>query len=341
MYGRSIHVSNAFPAYKRCVRAIVPAVDLRALHCFVTVGEHLSFSRAARGLQLSQPALSRQIQRLEAELGTRLFDRIGRRIALTVAGEDMLAEARPLLEGAESLKARVQQLARGSTGILRIGATPQTLESLVSQLLTRYRRICPDVEVQLVEDGAASLTDHIERGLINVAIAALPRGTTLQGRALFPLGVLAVVPPSHRLASRKVLEVVDLADEPLLLLRTGFVSRRLFEGACQVAHLTPRVILESASPHCLLSLVEGGHGIAIIPSTVRMAYSALKALPLQHHKRQLGVWMSAIWDPRRYLPPTARIFIDEAYRFTRRQYPGKVFGLQRLLDSTAPGLNER
>ncbi len=309
-------------------------MDLRSLQCFVGVGEHLSFSRAADGLKISQPALSRQIKRLEDDLGTRLFDRIGRRVALTVAGEELLARARSLLQEADSLRTRAQNVSAGSTGVLRVGATPQTLESLVSQLLTRYRQACPNVEVQLVEDGAASLLEQIDRGLVNVAIAALPRGTKFQGRMLFPLGVLAVVPGAHRFSRRRSVDVADLADERLLLLRKGFITRQLFDGACQVAHITPRVILESGSPHCLLSLVQGGHGVAIIPSTVRMTPIRHRVLALQQDGRQLGLWMSAIWDPRRYLPPAGRIFIEEAYRFTRRQYPGRVLGLGELVDSS-------
>lgn len=313
-------------------------MDLRSLRCFVSVGELLSFSRAAKRLQISQPALSRQIQKLEAELGARLFDRIRHRVALTVAGEELLERARSLLQDADSLKTRVQDLSSGSTGIIRVGATPQTLESLVSQVLLRYRRLCPNVEVHLVEDGAASLLDQIERGLVNVAIAALPKGTKLQGRVLFPLGVLAVVPPSHRLTRRKRIDVTDLAHEPLLLLRRGFMTRQLFDGACQVAHITPRVVLESGSPHCLLTLVEGGHGIAIIPSTVPLVEIKRRALPLEQDGRQLGLWMSAIWDPRRYLPPAAKIFMDAAYKFTRRNYPGRVFGLRQLVDSSTAAL---
>jgi len=305
-------------------------MDLRGLRCFVGVAEQLNFSRAAQRLDISQPALSRQVKRLERELGAQLFDRIARRVRLTVAGEELLARARALLQDADTLRTRAHDLSGGSRGVLRVGATPQTLESLVSQLLTRYRRACPRVEVQLVEDGAASLLEQIERGLVNVAIAALPSGATLEGRVLFPLGVLAVVPAGHALGRRKSVELTQLAGEPLLLLRKGFLTRQLFDGACQLAQLAPRVILESSSPHCLLSLVEGGHGIAIIPSTVRMAVHRYRVLPLRQEGRQLGLWMSVIWDPRRYLPPAARIFIDEAYRFTRRQYPGKALGLSDL-----------
>lgn len=309
-------------------------MDLRGLRYFISVADHLSFSRAADRLQVSQSALSRCIRALEIELRVHLFDRVGRRIALTGAGEELLVRSRALLHDAESLRSRADDLATGSTGVLRVGATPQTLESLVSQLLTRYRRLCPHVEVQLIEDGAGGLIDHIERGLVHVAIGALPNGTALQGRTLFPLGVLAVVPTDHRLASRKTIDVRELAQEPLLLLRRTFITRQLFDGACQVAHITPRVMIESSSPHCLLALVEGGHGVAIIPSTVRLLKPRQKISRLHQDGRQLGLWMSVMWDSRRYMTQATKIFIEEAYRFTRRRYPGKAFHLGQLVGSS-------
>jgi DNA-binding transcriptional LysR family regulator len=135
------------------------------------------------------------------------------------------------------------------------------------------------------------------------------------------------------LARRKRVEVAELARERLLLLRKAFMTRQLFHGACQITHITPRIVIESGSPHALISLAKHGHGIAIIPSTVHQI-SAKDAIPVQIGARQLGVWMSVIWDPRRYLPPAAAAFIDEARRFTRRRYPGKAFSLGDLFDSS-------
>ena len=111
------------------------------------------------------------------------------------------------------------------------------------------------------------------------------------------------------------------------------MTRQLFDRACQVAHIRPRIVLESGSPLCLLALVEGGHGIAIIPSTVRLINVRQRVLPLEQDGRQIGLWMSVIWDPKRYVSPPAKIFIDLASRFTQRQYPGKSFRFARLVDS--------
>ena len=317
-------------------------MDLRDLRYFVNVAQHLGFSRAAIHLNVSQSALSRQIGALERELDVRLFDRIGRRIALTPAGMDLLARGQAILRDVSAMKARAGELAGGTKGVIRLGATPQTLESLLARVLAEYRKTAPGVEISLIEDGSGGLLKHVEDGAVHIAVGAYPSGGILESRALFPLGVLAVLPTNHRLATRKSIDVTDLANEPLLLLRSGFMTRQLFDGACQIAHLRPHAIIESGSPHCLLALADCGQGIAIIPSTVRLSEARPHIVPLRLEGRQLGLWISAIWDPRRYLPPAARIFIDMLQDFARRDYPGKAFRLRNLIDSsTAPEVNPR
>jgi LysR family cyn operon transcriptional activator len=312
-------------------------VDLRNLRYFVSVAQQLSFSRAALHLNVSQSALSRQIGALEEELDVRLFDRIGRGIALTPAGEDLLTRSQAILHDVSAMKARAEELAGGTKGVLRLGATPQTIESLLARVLREYRRVAPGVDIALVEDGSGRLLQQVQSGAVHIAIGAYPSDGALESRVLFPLGVLAAIPADHPLATRKSIDVTDLANEPILLLHPVFMTRQLFDGACQITHLNPRVIIESGSPHCLLALADCGHGIAIIPSTVRLSYVRPRIVPLLLEGRQLGLWISAIWDPRRYLPPIARAFVDVLHDFTRRDYPGKAFRLRNLVDSsTAP-----
>ncbi len=298
-------------------------MELRDLRYFVAVADSLGFSRAARGLRISQPALSRQIKSLETELGIRLFDRVGRRTLLTAAGADLLDRGRALLHDSESIKTRASDIAGGSRGMLRLGATPHAYESFVAELLGRFRRASPQIEITLVEDGAANLVEAVRLGAIHVAVASLPSGTGLEGRALFPFGVVAVVPRSHPLAAHKTLEVTDLASHPLLLLNRNFLTRQLFDGACHGLHIAPKVVLESNSAQSLLSLAEHGQGIAILPSTVRLGQTRQRVIPLLHGRKPLGLWMSVVWEGKRYLTPAAKSFIDVAYQFTRRSYPGK------------------
>ncbi len=311
-------------------------MELRDLRYFVAVAESLGFSRAARGLRISQPALSRQIKALEQELGLRLFDRVGRRTLLTAAGTDLLGRGRALLHESELIKARASDIAGGSRGLLRLGATPHAYESFVAGLLGRFRRASPEIEITLVEDGAANLLEAVRVGAIHVAVASLPNGTELLGRPLFPFGIVAVLPRSHPLAGHKSVDVTDLASYPLLVMNRGFLTRQLFDGACQSLHIAPRIVLESNSAHSLLALAGHGNGVAILPSTVSLGRTSQRVIPLRHGGKALGLWMSVIWEGKRYLTPAAKTFIEVAYASTRRRYPGKRFHFEQLGFSAPP-----
>src|SRR4051812_28255497 len=139
-------------------------MNLRHLRAFATIVDAGTVARAATRLHLSQPALSRQIHALEADLGIQLFDRIGRRVQLTAQGEELLRRTRRLLAEADSLQERARELNSGESGILRVAATPQVIENLLAPFLIQYRIRHPGVEVHLVEDGGARLIGRLERG---------------------------------------------------------------------------------------------------------------------------------------------------------------------------------
>jgi LysR family cyn operon transcriptional activator len=296
-------------------------MNFRHLRAFAAIADNGGFARAAARLNLSQPALSRQIGALEADLGTPLFDRIGRRVKLTSEGEDLLARSRRLLADAEALVDRAQTLKAGETGILRVGATPQVIENLLAEFLTKYRRGHPGVEVRLVEDGGTRLNDRLARGDVQLVLGAA--GGPFASRLLYPMHALAALPPRHRLARRVMLEIAELADEPLLVMRRGFGSRDWFEAACGVAHVRQHVLLESAAPHTLLALTATGYGIAIIPSNAQVPRSGIRAVPLVHRGVSIGRWAIAAWDPARFLAPYAAQFVEEIVTHCRRDYPGR------------------
>jgi DNA-binding transcriptional LysR family regulator len=316
-------------------------MELRTLKYFTAVAESLSFSVAAEKLGLSQSAVSRQVQLLEQELGVRLFDRVGRKVRMTPAGRELMEPSYQVQNVVASLTSRAREMSTGAHGMIRVGATPQTLESLLAPLLPRFQQRHPEVRFLLVEDGSANLADGVERGNIDVAVCALDKERNLKSQTLFPLVALAALPRNHPFRFRKSLEVSQLADEQLLLLRKDFMTRTLFDGACQIAHITPRVLIESASPQCLLTLVQGGLGIAVVPSTLRLGRGHPPVVPLTQNGRQLGRWMQALWDPRRYASPLVQQFIEELVAFTRSDYPGKSYRIKAMLASRAAPFERR
>src|SRR5262249_52918100 len=177
----------------------------------------------------------------------------------------------------ESLGERARALKSGQTGVLRLGATPQVIETLLAGFLPRYRRRHPGVEVHLVEVGGASAAERLERGDGHVSL--LPEGDArFHWRPLLPMSLLAVLPKSHRLARRATLEIDDLVDTPLLLTRRDFASRGWFDSASQVGHMRPRVLLESGAPSTLVALAQAGYGVAIVPSTVRILRNGVRVV---------------------------------------------------------------
>jgi DNA-binding transcriptional LysR family regulator len=308
-------------------------MELRHLRYFVSVAEAASVSKAALCVHVSQPALSRQIRDLEIELGLRLFDRVGRRIQLTAEGEDLLRESRSVLSHAESLVERARSLVSGGTGILRIGATPQTMQSVLAGFLPKFQRARPGVDVRLSEEGGVRLYELVERGELHLALSGILTGHPLECRPLFPIRVLAVMTRSSRWRRRKTIEIMELASEPLLLLSKEFGSRQLFDAACRVAHVQPRVVLESHEPHSLITLAEAGQGVAVVPSTVRFVSKRVRIMPLLHSGESLGVWGGLAWDPRRSLPSYATRFIEDLAAYAARSGPGRRF------DTIAPPLS--
>ena len=312
-------------------------MDLRRLAHFVAIAEAGSMAVAARRLHVSQPALSRQIRDLERFLGVQLFDRIGRRIALAANGREILARSRHLLAESESLRERAVALGGGKGGVLRVGATPQFLEAGMPHVLTLYGRRHPEVEIRLFEGGGDRLLRMVEQGEIHLAIPALKVVEPLQSALLYPLRVLAVMSRRHRLASRRVLTVLDLQGETLLILGPEFQTRQLFQAACSAARAEPRVLLESQSPQSLIALAAAGHGVAIVPSVVTLNRTGIAVAGLVQGAQPLGGWVRVVWDPRRYLPPHGESFLKTLVEYTRHSYPGHQLRLTREVRRPAAG----
>jgi len=145
-------------------------MDLRRLRTFVTVAELGTVTRAASRLCVSQPAISRQIYDLEQEFQIKLFDRVGRRLMLTALGEQVLDDCRRILGEVGSLRARLELLRQGGSGVLKVAAPPQTIESVLSRFLPGYSERFPNVRVMLTEALGHEQLTLLERGEVHLGI---------------------------------------------------------------------------------------------------------------------------------------------------------------------------
>jgi len=297
-------------------------MNFRQLHTLIVVADAGGFARAAGRLNLSQPAASRQIQALEAELGVSLFDRVGRSLQLTPEGEEIVRRARRLLQESESLRDRADALRAGVTGTLRVGASPQHIETVLAPFVGRFRRRHPGIEVHFVEEGGARISGRLEQGDAHLVLTSINSGL-FSGRLLYPVYVLAVVARSSSFNRRAVIDVSDLADEPLLILQRSFASRGWFDAACHNADVSPPIVLESAAPATLMALARNGDGVAIVPSNVSVPLKDVRAMPVMYRGTPIGHWAFVAWDRRRFFPSYARQFVDELVADAQHDFPGR------------------
>lgn len=301
-------------------------MDLRHARTFVTVAELGTVSKAAQHLHIAQPALSRQIGDLEEELGLRLFDRVGRRLMLTGEGEQLLGDCRALLSSEAAVKEHAQQLHRGNSGLLKVAAAPQIIEGAVAGFLQRYAQHYPLVQVKLVETlGWPDVVDRLERGDVHLGLnlmgAAQPTDRRFANYPLEPVDLLAACRSATPFANAGKVEVAGLATHPLLLLDSSYAFRRKFDAACRLAGLQPKIAYESRTPHTLLAMAESGHGVAIIPSSLRTDGRALHIAAVTYRGEPLRELLAMYWDQRRPLPVYATRFCELLAAYMREVFP--------------------
>jgi DNA-binding transcriptional LysR family regulator len=267
-----------------------PEIELRYLWYFVSVAEDLNFSRAARRIGIAQPALSQQIHKLEDILGAKLFDRSARRVQLTEPGAQLLPDARRILADTAQTLHAIRRLGRGEVGTLTIGFWPSTLFSKLPAAVRRYREQQPGIRIRLRElEATSGHSDGLRAGTFDLAVVreAAPE----PGIDVVPVMVepcVAVVPADHALAGRRTIPVRALRDEPFVLFPREVspgLHARLF-ALCRRAGFEPRIVQEVEAWHTIVSLVEAGLGVSLIPASFvgrrsgALAYLALTGRPV-------------------------------------------------------------
>ena len=300
-------------------------MDLRQLRTFVTVAEQGTVSRASAELRVAQPALSRQIQDLENELGLKLFDRIRRRLVLTTEGKLLLSDCRGALSAISSIRERAQMLRRPDAGVLSVAATPQTIDGVLSGFVARYARERPNVHVTLIEAVGAELMAVLHRGeahlLITTAGAIETSGQPVDTIWLPSLEFIAASSPVTRLAQSSRLDIRGLGSHPLLLPNKSFAVRQAFDAACRIAEFKPNIRFESRTPHTLLALAEAGLGIAVVPSVLPTHRYKLQIVVLTYRSKPLREAYGLVFDRQRARPPAADEFARALASYVREVFP--------------------
>ncbi len=245
---------------------------MHQLAYFESVSRHLHFTRAAEELNVAQPSVSQQIRKLEDELGTPLFHRMKRRVALTEAGTLFLRHTRAVLQQLEEARIEVQELSGLRKGSLAVGAPPSVGTHLLPKALAAFSRQHPGISLTFREGGSRTLVQLLEEGELDLAVVIQPiRHPVLETLPLLDEELLLAVPKTHRLASngKTSVKLKELAQEPFVLLREGaYDLRDQTLSACRRVGFEPHVALDGGEMDSVLRFVAENLGVAILPAMV-------------------------------------------------------------------------
>ena len=285
-------------------------MELRQLIAFKEVAAHSSFTAAATHLHLTQSAVSQQIKALEDECGVTLFDRSGRLVRLTNAGQVLLTHVERILAQVENARVEMAEMAGGARGRCRLAALPSVAAYILPKALATFQRRYPAVEVQLMEAVQSQLLEWVQQGIVDFSIVALPvHDPHLQSTSLLHDEFVLVVPQDHPFASRRIVRLAELVTERFIFYPKGAGGREQFIEACRQAGFEPQVAFESEDRETMLGLVAAGVGITFLPRIIAQHTRVDGPITVNIGEPRLRREVGIVWRRNRYLPQSARNLI--------------------------------
>lgn len=241
-------------------------MDLRQLEIVRTVAEKGSFTAAARVLNVSQSAVSRQVLLLEEELGEPVFLRLGRKVRLTTAGQSLFDLSRRVLTDIHDTTAGIRDQQQAPAGTLHLGGGMTVCLHVFPSLLKEFRKRQPRIDVKLTTGPTAQLLERLRSGALDIGLLTLPvEGADLTQVPVMREELLLVMPPSHKLAWRRRILPADLVNQSWVLFERGSSTRRVIDGMFEAHGIRPRVVLETENVEILKAFTMTGLGLTILP----------------------------------------------------------------------------
>lgn len=289
-------------------------MDVRDLQVFLSVAKHLNYTRAAEEVNLSQPSVSVRMRQLERDLGSKLFEQLGKKVALTVAGELLIPYATRIISAMEDIRHAVGELQGLERGSLRIGASTTPGMYLVPQTIAHFKQRYPRIEVHL----AVKDTRQIEEGIIQNEFDFGFVGGHLAGNEVdvFPWltdQIVLVVAPTHPLARKKSVKSHDLKRERFILREPGSATRATILSHLQRSNLTVETVMELENPESVKKAVQSGLGIAFISMfAVETELKAKSLVAVRVRGLDIRRELKIAHRKEKHLGPAAKAFIEMA-----------------------------
>jgi LysR family hydrogen peroxide-inducible transcriptional activator len=283
-------------------------VELHQLRYVIAVAREGSFTRAADSLFLAQPSLSVQVRKLEQELGANLFQRNGRGLVLTTAGEAFLEHAERALFEIDKAREQIEEVKGLRRGRVSLGVLPSIGARLLPDILASFHRRYPDIEVTLLEqDVSGEFEQMVHAGQLDMAMIRMPQTRSdLCGRLLVREPMVVLVPPGHRLEGRSRASLEELADERFVGMKAGTGLRDLMDQVCLRVGFTPCVSVETGQLTIVWGMVRAGIGVSVLPRLAAGTESPIVRIVDDFAERRLGV----VWRADQPLVPPAQAFLQ-------------------------------
>lgn len=274
-------------------------MDLDQLRYFLRIAERQSFTRAAADLGISQPALSRSVQKLEEELGQPVFERRTRSVALTDSGVLLQARAHQVLSIIEDTKAEITD--DGHSGRVRVGAIPTIAPYFLPEVLRKFSREFPKASLIVQENTTDALLRGCTQGEIDLAIVALPvPARYLECEELFEEELLLVLPPDHPLVEQDSIRLSDVEPYPFVLLDEAHCLSDQIVAFCRQRAFQPVAVERTSQLAMVQELVSLSHGVSMIPAMARQLDHSDRRVYRSLSGRKPTRTVAVVWNPYRF-----------------------------------------
>ncbi|MCD5974785.1 LysR family transcriptional regulator [Pseudomonas quasicaspiana] len=296
-------------------------MELHQLRCFVAAAEELHFGRAATRLHMTQPPLSRQIQLLERSLGIVLLERNNRGVRLTAAGRGFLRDARHILTFSEQAGNSARRLASGEVGRLTLGFTGVSAYSMVPQLLAKAAVEMPEVKFVLKEMVSDAQLDALSANLIDIGLVRQVRDREMfDAQLVYREPLLVVLPSEHPLTTQPSIALADINHQPFVMYAAdeGRYFYDCIVGLFAMSGVTPRYAYHLGQTHAIVSMVQAGLGLSIVPASARQLHSgAVVFRPLRDATLNADLHMISRRDNENPVLPAFRDLLSREFEHNR------------------------
>ena len=292
-------------------------MDIRQIEYFAEVAKHLSFTKAASTLHVSQPSISKAIQNLEAELGVPLFYRSSKRLELTDAGQAVLVNAKQVLEAFKNIRSELTDLMDLKKGQIRIGIPPIVGAEFFTKLVSQYKEQHPYIEIILSEVGTKKIRQGVEAGELDIGLICnlCVANEQLEAISLVKDPLMLIVQQNHPLANHPFVRMAELEKETFIIYRKDFTLYDSIIEECSKNGFFPTIACETSQKDLIIEMVAAKLGVALLPKKIceKIKDEPIVAIPFdeEHIFSELGM----TWKKNKYLSYAVREFIELGHRF--------------------------